>query len=91
MDGTKAESPTSSSMVLRSRGSGLPPYLDAPGSRSLPRKLWESATANLGTKIPDFIGFDSSSILISRGGIPRPIRELPGKFESTNLSKDNLK
>ena len=31
------------------------------------------ATANLRTKIMDFRGFDSSNILIVRGGIPRPI------------------
>ena len=31
-----------------------------------------SRTANLRTKIQDFRGFDSSKILIERGGIPCP-------------------
>ena len=34
-------------------------------------------TANLCTKILDFRGFDSSRILNSRGGIPRPIGDFP--------------
>ena len=46
-------------------------------------------TANLLTNIMDFRGFDSSIILISRGDIPFR-RGLPGKFESTNLSRDNV-
>ena len=33
--------------------------------------------ANLGTKIMDFRGFDSSVILILRGGIPRSIASFP--------------
>ena len=41
------------------------------------RQVGESAsrraTASLPTKILDFWGFDSSRILISRDGIPRPI------------------
>ena len=37
-------------------------------------------TANLRTKILDFRGFDSSRILILRGG----------HFESSNLSRDHL-
>ena len=37
------------------------------------------------SKILDFRRFDSSTILILRGGILRSIGELPGKFESTNL------
>ena len=44
-------------------------------------------TANLRTKILDFRGFDSSIILIWRGGIPRPD---PGNSESSNLSRDNI-
>ena len=36
-----------------------------------------SNTANLCTKILDFRGFDSSRILIVRGGIPRPIGNFP--------------
>ena len=47
-------------------------------------------TANLRAKILDFGGFDSCRILMLRGGIPRPIGNFPGKFESTNLSRDNL-
>ena len=35
--------------------------------------LSPGGTANLRTKILDFRGFDSSRILILRGGIPRPI------------------
>ena len=31
------------------------------------------SAANLPTNIVDFRGFDSSTILISRGGIPRPV------------------
>ena len=38
----------------------------------------------------DFIGFDSSILLIVRGGIPRPIGKFPGKFEPSNLSRDNV-
>ena len=34
-------------------------------------------TANLHTNIIDFGGFDSSTILTSRGGIPRPIGIFP--------------
>ena len=38
----------------------------------------------------DFRGFDSSTILDSRGGILRPIGCFPGKFESSNVSRDNV-
>ena len=34
-------------------------------------------TPNLPTNIVGFRGFDSSTILIQRGGIPRPIGDLP--------------
>ena len=34
-------------------------------------------TANLLTKILDFRGFDANIILILRGGIPRPVGNLP--------------
>ena len=54
------------------------------------RKGYGFTTANLCTTILDFRGLDSSTILTLRGRIPRPIRGLPGKFESTNLSRDNL-
>ena len=48
--------------------------------------------ANLRTEIQDFGGFDSSGILILRGGIQNSHdhRESPGKFASTNLSRDSL-
>ena len=36
-----------------------------------------SDTAGFRTNIMDFRGFDSSIILISRGGIPRPIGDFP--------------
>ena len=38
-----------------------------------------------------FRGFDSSIILILRGGIPRPIGNFPEEIESTNLSRHNLR
>ena len=47
-------------------------------------------TADLRTKILDFRGFDSSRILILRGGIPRPTGQFPGNLESTNLSREIL-
>ena len=46
-------------------------------------------TANLRTKVLDFGGFDSSVLLTVKGGLPRPIG-IPGCFESSNLSRDNL-
>ena len=44
-------------------------------------------TANLRTKILDFRGFDSSTILILRGGIlmSHVHRTFPAKFESTRM------
>ena len=47
-------------------------------------------TANPRTDISDLGGFDSSIILILRDGILMSIRDFPGNFESTNLSRDNL-
>ena len=38
----------------------------------------------------DFGGFDSSIILICKGWDSQAHRELPGKLESSNLSRDNL-
>ena len=38
------------------------------------------STANLRTKILDFRGFDSSIILIVRGGIPRPVGNFPESY-----------
>ena len=54
------------------------------------RATTQSATANLHTRIMDFRGFYSSIILILSCGIPGPIREFQGKFESSNLSRDKL-
>ena len=51
---------------------------------------YTSHTANRRTKTLDFRGFDSSRILSLRGEFPRPIGECPGKFGSTNLTRDNL-
>ena len=36
-----------------------------------------TATPNIPTNIVDFGGFDSSIILIARGGIPRPVGDFP--------------
>ena len=47
-------------------------------------------TANLPTNIMDFTGFDSSTILISRGGILMSNMGFPGKFESINVSRGNV-
>ena len=47
-------------------------------------------TANLRTNILDFRGFDSSIIVILRGRIPRPIGDFTGKFESSNLGRDDV-
>ena len=45
-----------------------------------------SSTANLPTNMVDFGGFDSSIMLILRGGIPRPHGGFPGRFDSSNVS-----
>ena len=42
-------------------------------------------TANFRTKILDFGGFDSSGILILRGGIPRPIGNFPKSLSQAIL------
>ena len=47
-------------------------------------------TANLRAKILDFKGFDSSIILISKGGIFMSKGEFPRNSESTNLIRDDL-
>ena len=60
------------------------------GSVTRERATARKSTANLPTNIVDFRGLDSSKILILRGGILRPDRELPGKFESSNLGRDNV-
>ena len=38
----------------------------------------------------DFRGFDSSAILILRGRILMSVGDFPGKFESSNVSRDNV-
>ena len=45
--------------------------------------------AELRAEILDFRGFDSSGILIPRGGMLMFIGNFPGCFGSTNLSRDN--
>ena len=42
-------------------------------------------TANLPTSIMDFRGFDSSIILVLRGGIPRPIGDFPESLSQAIL------
>ena len=42
-------------------------------------------TANLPTNIMDFRGFDSSIMLIIRGGIPRPIGDFPKSLSQAIL------
>ena len=50
-----------------------------------------SSQVNLRTKIMDFRGFDSSrSSLNHKGWNFQARKEFPGKFESSNLSRDNL-
>ena len=44
-----------------------------------------NSTPNLPTNTVDFKGFDSSIILNSRGGIPRPIRDSPESFSRAML------
>ena len=46
-------------------------------------------TANLRTNITDVRGVDPSVILNYKGWHSQAHRELPGKFESSNLSRDN--
>ena len=47
-------------------------------------------TANLRTKILGFRGLDASANLNVKGWTSHAHREFPAKFESTNLSRDNL-
>ena len=50
-----------------------------------------AGTANLRTQILELRGFDSSRILmVIKGWNSQAHRESPGKFESRNLSRDNL-
>ena len=53
-------------------------------SRLLVREC--SSTANFRTNIMDFRGFDSSVILILRGGIPRPIGNSPESLSQAILA-----
>ena len=89
--------------ITSERGLGLPPPLPRAGSqlrafgssarRQASRETHYAQTpdgpntANLRTKILDFRGFDASRILILRDGTLMSM-EFPGKFESTNLTKD---
>ena len=55
------------------------------------RTMCSSVTANLRTKILDFTGFDSSIMNINvKGWNSHVHKDLPGYFESTNLSRDDL-
>ena len=49
-----------------------------------------AGTANLLTKTLDFRGFDSSVMLMSRGGIPRSIGKFPEVSSQRNLGRVNL-
>ena len=48
-------------------------------------KASDEAAANLRTNIMDFRGFDSSIILILRGGIPRPMGNFPESLSQAIL------
>ena len=50
-----------------------------------PRKRGLVDTANLPTSIVDLRGFDSSIILIVRGGIPRPMGNFPESLSQAIL------
>ena len=50
------------------------------------RRCWSLLTANFPTNIVDFRGFDSSIILILRGGIPRPIVDFPESLSQAMLA-----
>ena len=47
-------------------------------------------TANLRAKTLDFRGFELERNLNLKGWKSHVLREVPGKFESSNLSRDNL-
>ena len=49
------------------------------------RTMIDTITPNLPTNIMDFRGFDSSVILILRGGIPRPIGDVPESLSQAIL------
>ena len=60
------------------------------GGRARPDANDSCSTATLRTKILDFRGFDSSRILMLRGGNPMSIGNLLDIFYSRNLSLENL-
>ena len=45
----------------------------------------QQLTTNICTKILDFRGFDSGITLISRGGIPRPVGNVPESLSQASL------
>ena len=57
-------------------------YRERERERERERRL---VTVTLHTDIMDFIGFDSSTILILRGGIPRPMGKLPESLSQAIL------
>ena len=65
------------------------PKICAPRNAASGNLVVAANTANLSTKILDSRGFDSSRILVLRGGILMTIGN-SWKFESRNLSRDNL-
>ena len=68
--------------ACESRGVWPPPHFEV--ARSGRHHRGAGLTANLRTEILDFSGFDSSIILILRGGIPRPMGNIP-EFSSPGI------
>ena len=66
-----------------------PPRLSTRRAPPRARLCGEPSAANLATNIMDFRGFDSSN-LNSKGWNSQTRREFSGKFESSNLSRDNV-
>ena len=56
------------------------PYYKESGATPSRAYAWRTATANLRTNIVDFRGFDSSIILILRGGILMSVGDFPESF-----------
>ena len=71
--------------------SRLPHPSSYPEECFLHRHRYHSGSANLPTKILDFRGLHASVISNLRGGIPQAHREFPGKFESSNLIRGNVR
>ena len=66
-----------------------------PAARELPESFDSvlvllRGTANLGTRVLDFRGFDSGGILTLRGGILMSTGNFPEMSSQQNLSRDNL-